>query len=81
MKSTSSTLVTCHPEALAMKEKIELLFAMQELADNKLSKDHDHDIASRIIDSARIGLRKANFLNIAETNDFCSHTTSLQDSS
>ncbi len=50
----------------------EFLIAKQdsELADNKLSKDHGHDIASRIIDSAQAGLRKACLLNIAEKNDY-----------
>jgi hypothetical protein len=36
-----------------MKDKLELMISIQELADNKLSKHYDHDIASQIIDSAR----------------------------
>jgi hypothetical protein len=36
IKIACSTIVTCHLEALAMKEKLDLLIAMQELADNKI---------------------------------------------
>ena len=42
---------------------------MLELADNKISKTHDHDLANRIIDSFRAGLRTAGFQNIAEKNE------------
>ena len=49
-----------------MKEKLELLIAMQEQADNKLSKTHYHDIDNRIIDSFRAAIRTAILSNIAE---------------
>jgi hypothetical protein len=45
---------------------------MLELADNKISKTHDHDTANRIIDSYRAGLRNAEFQNIAEKNELAS---------
>ena len=50
-----------------MKQKLELSIAMLELADNKISKTrtHDHDIANRMIDSFRTGLRNVAFQNIA----------------
>jgi hypothetical protein len=39
---------------------------MQEMADSKISKTFDHDIANRMLDSMRAGLRNATFGNIAE---------------
>ena len=42
---------------------------MIELADNKISKTHDHDLANRIIDSFPCGLRTAVFQNFAEKNE------------
>jgi hypothetical protein len=53
-----------------MKEKLELLIAMKELADNKISKTHDHDIANQIIDSFRAAMRTEVFRNISEKNEF-----------
>ena len=52
-----------------MRDKLELSIAMLELADNKISKTHEHDIADRMIDSFRAGLRTAVFENIAEKNE------------
>ena len=52
-----------------MKEKLELLIAMKELADNKISKTHDHDIANQVIDSYLSSMRTAVFPNIAEKNE------------
>ncbi len=49
-----------------MKEKMELPIAMQEMADSKISKTFDHDIANRMIDSMLSGLRNATFGNITE---------------
>ncbi len=47
---------------------MELSIAMQEMpvADSKISKTFDHDIANRMIDSMLEGLCKATFGNIAE---------------
>jgi hypothetical protein len=69
IKSSCSIVVRNHQEALSMKEKLELSIAMLELADNKISKTHDHDTANRIIDAYRSGLRTAVFQNIAEKNE------------
>ena len=55
-----------------MKQKLELSIAMLEQADNKITKTHDQDIANRIIDSFRAGLRGAAFQNIAERNEMTS---------
>ncbi len=49
-----------------MKEKMELSIAMQEMADSKISKTFDHDIANRTIDSMLSGLHTDTFGNIAE---------------
>ena len=68
IETICSTIVRGHQEALDMKQKLELSIAMLELADNKISKTHDHDIANRIIDSFRAGLRNAAFQNIADGN-------------
>jgi hypothetical protein len=59
-------MLTNHKEAVAMKEKMELSIAMQEMADSIISKTFDHDIANRMIDSLRSGLRNATFGNIAK---------------
>ena len=72
IKTNCTVVVRNHQEALSMKEKLELLIAMLELADNKISKTHDHDTANRIIDSYRAGLRNAEFQNIAEKNELAS---------
>jgi hypothetical protein len=69
IKTNCTVVVRNHKEALSTKEKLELLIAMLELADNKISKTHDHDTANRIIDSYRAGLRNAEFQNIAEKNE------------
>ena len=68
IKTLYTVMVTNHKEAVAMKEKMELSIAMQEMpvADSKISKTFDHDIANRMIDSMRAGLRNATFGNIAE---------------
>ena len=66
IKTLCTVMVTNHKEAVAMKEKMELSIAMQEMADSKISKTFDHDIANRMIDSMRSGLRNATFGNIAE---------------
>ena len=58
-----------------MKDKLELSIAILELADKKISKTHDHDIANRMVDSFWAGLRNALFENIAEKNEL---TTALQ---
>ena len=68
IKMICSFVVRSHQDALNMKEKLELSIAMLELAGNKISKTHDHDIANRFIDSFRAGLRTAVFQNIAEKN-------------
>ncbi len=44
---TASVMVTNNYEAVTMKEKMELSIVMQELADNKISKTFDHDIAKQ----------------------------------
>jgi hypothetical protein len=49
-----------------MKEQLELLIAMKELADSKMSKTHDHDIANTIFDSCRFGMWTAVFPNMTE---------------
>jgi hypothetical protein len=59
-------MVTNHKDAVAMKEKMELSIAMHEMADSKISKTFDHDIANRMIDSMRSVLRNVTFGNIAE---------------
>ena len=64
IKTICTTVARSHQEALNMKDKLELSIAMLELADNKMSKTHDHDIANRIIGSFRVGLRTAVFENI-----------------
>ena len=69
IKTICTTVVRSHREAVEMKDKLELSIAMLELADNKVSNTFDHDIANRIIDSYRAGLRKAEFENIAEKNE------------
>ena len=51
-----------------MKEKLELMIAMPQQADNKLSKIHNHDIANCSIDESRAGLRNAVYSKIAEKN-------------
>ncbi len=51
IKTLCTVMITIHKEAVAMKEKMQLSFAMQELADNKIPKTFDHAIANRIIDS------------------------------
>ena len=68
IKTICSSVVRSHQDALNMK-KLELSIAMLELADNKISKTHDHDLANRIIDSFRAGLRTAVFQNITEKNE------------
>ena len=65
-------MVQTHQQALDMKQKLELSIAMLEQADNKPTKSHDQDIANRIIDSLRAGLRNAAFQNIAERNELAS---------
>ena len=65
IKTICSTMVQTHQQALDMKQKLELSIAMLEQADNKITKTHDQDIANRIIDSFRAGLRNAAFQNIA----------------
>ncbi len=66
IKTLCTAMVTNHKEAVTIKEKMALSIAMPELPDNKISKTFDHDIASRIIDSMRAGLRNTTFGNIAE---------------
>ena len=61
-----------------MKVKLELSIAMLELAGNKISKTHDHDIANSIIDSFRAGLRTVVFQNIAEKNELASALQTYQ---
>jgi hypothetical protein len=39
-----------------MKKILELLIAMKELGDNKISKTYKHDIATQIIDSSRAAI-------------------------
>ena len=53
IKTLCTVMVTYHKEAVPMKEKMELSIAMQEMADSKISKTFDHDIANRMIDSMR----------------------------
>ena len=50
------------------KEKLELYLALQELADNKLSKTFDHEISNRVIDSSSMwaGLCTPIFANITD---------------
>ena len=69
IKTICSTVVRNYQEALNMKEKLELSLAMLELASNNTSKYQDEEISSRIIDSFRAGLRKAEFENIVEKNE------------
>ena len=66
IKTLCTVMVTNHKEVVAMKEKMDLSIAMQEMADSKISKTFDHDIANRMIDSMRACLRNATFGNIAE---------------
>ncbi len=66
IKTLCPVMVTNRTKAATVKEKMELSIAMQELADNRISKSVDHDIANRIIDSMRAGLRNTTFGNIAE---------------
>jgi hypothetical protein len=66
IKTMCNVMVTNYYEAVTMKEKMELSIVMQELADNKISKTFDHDIATRIIDSMLARLRNTTFGNIAE---------------
>ncbi len=40
IKARFSVIVKSHHEALSMKEKLELLIAMKEIADIKISKTH-----------------------------------------
>ena len=54
IKTICPGLVWSQQDALNMKEKLELSNAMIELADNKISKTHDHDIANRIIDMSKL---------------------------
>ena len=69
IKTTCSTVVRNYQEALNLKEKLELSLAMLELACNNTSKYQDDEIANRIIDSFRAGLRTAVFENIVEKNE------------
>ena len=69
IKIICSAAVRSHQDALIMNEKLELSIAVIDLADNKIPKTHDHDIANRIVDSFRSGLRTAVFQNIAEKNE------------
>ena len=69
IKTICLTVVQNYQEALNMKEKLELSLAMLELASNNTSKYQDEEISSRIIDSFRAGLRKAEFENIVEKNE------------
>ncbi len=64
-----------------MKEKLELLIAIKELADSKISKTHDYDIANQIIDSFRASMRTAVFPNIAEKNELAGVIQSYKTSS
>jgi hypothetical protein len=66
IKTLCAVMVTNHKEADAMKEKMELSIAMQEMADSKISKTFDHGTTNRMIDSMWSGLRNATFGNIAE---------------
>ena len=64
-------MVTNHNEAIAVKEQLELPIAMQEVADNNLSKLSGHDIANRMIDS-RAMLCTAAFCDFRIANTKCS---------
>ena len=63
-----------------MKDKLELSLAMLELACNNTSKYQDDEIANRIIDSFRAGLRTAVFENIAEKNELATVLQSFKES-
>ena len=69
IKTNCSSVLRNHQDALNTREKLELSIAILELADNKISKTHDHDIANRIIDSFQAGLRTEVFQNITEKNE------------
>ena len=56
IKTICSVVVWSRQDALNMKEKLELLIAMIELADNKISKTQDHDTANKMIDSFGLDL-------------------------
>jgi hypothetical protein len=49
-----------------MQENLELSIAMKEFVDNKFTMSSDHEIACRIIESMREGLRTATFANLGE---------------
>ena len=56
-------MVTNHKEAITMKDtsKLELFTAVQELADNNLSKTLGHDLENRLLGQERFFLKFSQF--------------------
>ena len=66
IKECSSKIVTNHHEAVIMKESMELVIAMSDMANSNFARASDHDIACRIVECSRNGYAKAKFANARE---------------
>jgi hypothetical protein len=76
-KSVCTIIAMTHKDAV--KEILQLLTAMYEVADNMLSKICDHDTANQMIDSWHAALCAEIFLNAAEKNAVLQSHADIQD--